>query len=695
MKLNRRDFIMGSLALGGAAAVGGLAGCSAPKQTPSDQGAMPDTGAEKGIPEIFTDGKWIGTAMGHDDELIAEVVVANGDLASIRVLRCDDTIGIGTTAAPMMAARILEAKNLDVDVVSGATTTSIAVRNAVSDAIMNAGGDLATFSLGAAEPSGGTDQAVEVDVALAGAGTAGLIAAVRLLEAGKSVVLFEKQDIAGGSMPMTYSGVAAAESELQANYAVGRHDENPMFSKAGMLAIMSKYLVPENDRFDGAMPYQTAMYDNSGKLVDWLHGMGVGFYSLGVNPAYGVTPYLAPGCYMGGCGYAKDFLVDRVGALGGQIIYATKVTELSQDSDGRVTGLLAEGRDGSTWTVTAKAVCLTTGGFAANPEMIAEHYPEYAEYKFNCAPGSTGEGILMGQKAGGAVECMGRELGAFLSTTSQAGSNFEIAFLYQTTPGIIVNASGAQFGNMMSDNHGMLGRGLRDAANGGAFFYITDESGRITTNKNELYAMDTYKCLERRRDMVHFASVEEAAAALDLPQLEATIEAHNAHALAGEEDEFGRKNLPYLDTYNGIWIVSCIPTFYLTTGGLAIDTAGHVLTEDGKPVAGLYAAGDVCGSIEEKDGRPYAMGFDAAMNYGYLMAEAVIASPPLSLAPGAFRFPAPRLFGNPLLPIAHVRGEHGGEDLQVGLAAVQAGDVDEGLVVGALAVGASSPLSTA
>lgn len=563
--------------------------------------------------------------MGHDDELIAEVVVANGDLASIRVLRCDDTIGIGTTAAPMMAARILEAKNLDVDVVSGATTTSIAVRNAVSDAIMNAGGDLATFSLGAAEPSGGTDQAVEVDVALAGAGTAGLIAAVRLLEAGKSVVLFEKQDIAGGSMPMTYSGVAAAESELQANYAVGRHDENPMFSKAGMLAIMSKYLVPENDRFDGAMPYQTAMYDNSGKLVDWLHGMGVGFYSLGVNPAYGVTPYLAPGCYMGGCGYAKDFLVDRVGALGGQIIYATKVTELSQDSDGRVTGLLAEGRDGSTWTVTAKAVCLTTGGFAANPEMIAEHYPEYAEYKFNCAPGSTGEGILMGQKAGGAVECMGRELGAFLSTTSQAGSNFEIAFLYQTTPGIIVNASGAQFGNMMSDNHGMLGRGLRDAANGGAFFYITDESGRITTNKNELYAMDTYKCLERRGDMVHFASVEEAAAALDLPQLEATIEAHNAHALAGEEDEFGRKNLPYLDTYNGIWIVSCIPTFYLTTGGLAIDTAGHVLTEDGKPVAGLYAAGDVCGSIEEKDGRPYAMGFDAAMNYGYLMAETVIA----------------------------------------------------------------------
>ena len=37
----------------------------------------------------------------------------------------------------------------------------------------------------------------------------------------------------------------------------------------------------------------------------------------------------------------------------------------------------------------------------------------------------------------------------------------------------------------------------------------------------------------------------------------------------------------------------------------------------------LYKAGYM--SAEEKDGRPYAMGFDAAMNYGYLMAEAVIA----------------------------------------------------------------------
>ena len=70
-------------------------------------------------------------------------------------------------------------------------------------------------------------------------------------------------------------------------------------------------------------------------------------------------------------------------------------------------------------------------------------------------------------------------------------------------------------------------------------------------------------------------------------------------------------------------MISCIPTFYLTTGGLVIDTAGRVQNDAGEAIPGLYAAGDVCGSIEEKDGRPYAMGFDAALNYGYLMAETV------------------------------------------------------------------------
>ena len=126
MELNRRDFLKGSLAFGGVAALGGLAGCATPQQASNDSAkdAKPE---KKSVPDSFTDGKWIGSAMGHDDDLFVQVTVAGGDIAGISVLRCDDTIGIGSTAAPMMATRILEAKNIDVDTVTGATTTSMAV----------------------------------------------------------------------------------------------------------------------------------------------------------------------------------------------------------------------------------------------------------------------------------------------------------------------------------------------------------------------------------------------------------------------------------------------------------------------------------------------------------------------------------------------------------------------------------------
>lgn len=93
--------------------------------------------------------------------------------------------------------------------------------------------------------------------------------------------------------------------------------------------------------------------------------------------------------------------------------------------------------------------------------------------------------------------------------------------------------------------------------------------------------------------------------------------------MAGEPDEFGRKNLPILNTHNGIWVISCMPTFYLTTGGLAIDPDCHVLNEDREPIANLFAAGDVVGSIEEKDGHGYGYGFDAAMIYGFILADTV------------------------------------------------------------------------
>ena len=73
-------------------------------------------------------------------------------------------------------------------------------------------------------------------------------------------------------------------------------------------------------------------------------------------------------------------LVDRIGALGGTIVYDTPVTALVQGEDGTVSGLHAEGKDGSTWDVTARAICPASGGFGANRDMVAQYYPAYADF---------------------------------------------------------------------------------------------------------------------------------------------------------------------------------------------------------------------------------------------------------------------------------------------------------------------------
>ena len=620
MEMNRRNFVKTTAGVAAAsmlAAVPAFAEEAKPAEgeAAAEETATPAAGVQ--------DGKYVTSWLGHENYIYVETTFAGGAIANCRVLRNDETTGVGTYPCEVLPGRIVAAQSVEVDAMSGATLTSMAIKSAVRQAISDAGGDPKVDFCAPAPSSFVAPEFPESqDVVIVGAGTSGLICATRLLEMGYSVTLLEKQDIPGGSMGMTYGGVAAAGSQLQANYACGRFEDSPLYNVDAMLGLLANYINPDHDTHDGAMPFQTTMYHTSGQLVDWLHSIGVGFYTMGVNKAYGITPYLAPGCYEGGCGFAMEFLVDRVGALGGQIFYGVKATSLVQDESGAVTGVNAEGEDGSTYTVSGRAVVLATGGYGANQDMIAQYSPKYAGHVFNCSPCSTGEGIEMGVAAGGYVECMDRDLGAYLSTDGSDGSFFELAFLYQTTPGIMVNANGDQFGNITSNNHGMQAAALLDESNGGKFYHIFDESAAVTT-KNDTWAFDTYEAVFDRGLVQHFDTVEEAAEALNLPNLAATIEKNNEVALTGEPDEWGRKVVPFIDTRTGVYAISVMPTFYLTTGGLAIDTADHVLREDGSAIPNLYAAGDVCGSIEEKDGCNYKMGFDAAMTFGYIMADSI------------------------------------------------------------------------
>lgn len=590
----------------------------------------PDTAKLAGVPNFtapsspsggLQDGKYVTTARGHENLVQVATTFQDGAIKEVEVLTHDETVGIGNYAVDVIPGRIVEAQSVNVDVVSGCTFTSMAITSAVRAAIQEAGGDVKEFSAKTAKEVTPSQVEETVDLVVVGAGTAGLIAANRALEKGLNVLVFEKMDIPGGAMAMTYSGLMAAGSDMQIAW-----DGEKAATAEEYIAFSKSRVTPENAVRGTDLPYWSEIYNASGEVINWLQSIGVGFATMGIR--HGSTPFLAPGPYQGGCGYAMEYMAQRIPKLGGRVIYATPVTELLQAKDGTVTGVVARGEDGKTWTVHAKTTLLATGGFGNNKEMMNEYYPQYKDEMINCPKGSTGEGIQMGIKAGAKVECMGRTLGSFLSAYQ---SRYELAFMHYTTPGLIVNVNGDSIGNITKNNHPMLAAALADPVNERTFYYVIDEAARQRSKKcivvgNGLTFGVSYEAVFETGEAVHYDSLEAAAEALDLPNLVQTIENNNAHSRKNEADEFGRSNLPLIDDRDGIWMLRVIPTCYLTTGGLACDTDGRILREDESVILGLYGAGDVLGSLEEKDGNPYGMGFDSALMFGYVVGDAIAAN---------------------------------------------------------------------
>ena len=615
--VSRRTFVASAVAAGALAGTVGTAAKAQAADTPA-------------TPAAPVDGKYVTKAMGHEDWICVCTTMKDGAIAACQVLSHDETMGVGSYACARIPAAIVEDQSFEVPNVRGCSVTSMAIKSAVEEAIRQSGYNVEDFSAKVSRVVPTEDVEKTCDFVVMGAGTAGLTLAARLADKGCKVIVLEEKDIPGGSLPYTYCQLKTCGSERQ-----NRFDFTDLYSESAynysfdnVKATLAAEVVDENDKYNREVPFSSTYYAMGGDCCDWLSEIGVGFCSLGNYEAgmqLGRSLTLAPGMYEGGSGYMAMFLADFIDKHEGcEIIYNAKVNGLVQDETGRYVGVTAETFDadeGSTsYTVTGKGVGLCAGGFARNPEMIKEYYPEYENMFFNCSTGSTGDAIRLGLEAGSCMDCTGRLLPAY---PAAYGSKFELAFMTFATPGILVNVNGDKCCNPNYHNHATMSQIKLDPANGQTFYWIYDEAAAEITKHYLGYGFNGYAAIfEREADAQHFDTVEEAAEVLGLPNLPATLEQSNAYAAAGEKDEFGY-GAPVIDTRTGLWATRLDPNHYLTTSGLLSDIDCHVLREDGSVIDGLYAAGDVCAAPEEKDGKAYAEGFSMAVYTGYALAETV------------------------------------------------------------------------
>ena len=83
----------------------------------------------------FADGTYTGKGQGFKSEIVVEVEVKDGKIASITIVSQDETPIISDAAYAAIPEAIIAAQSTDVDTVSGATGTSKGIIAAVNNAL--------------------------------------------------------------------------------------------------------------------------------------------------------------------------------------------------------------------------------------------------------------------------------------------------------------------------------------------------------------------------------------------------------------------------------------------------------------------------------------------------------------------------------------------------------------------------------
>lgn len=154
----------------------------------------------KNVPVTYTEGTYIGQGNGYNGSIRLKVTFAKDGIKEIQYSDNKETAHIGKPAFDYLVKEAKEANGAGVDVVSGATFTSIGFKNALVDAAKQAkASDLEGFKKNKVVHKAGQKIEETYDVVVVGAGGAGMASAVQSAQEGNSVAVVEENAEIGGN----------------------------------------------------------------------------------------------------------------------------------------------------------------------------------------------------------------------------------------------------------------------------------------------------------------------------------------------------------------------------------------------------------------------------------------------------------------------------------------------------------------
>ncbi len=486
------------------------------------------------------------------------------------------------------------------------------------------------------------------DAAVIGAGASGLIAAVRLAVAGKSVVVLEKNKEPGGNTWYA-GGFHGHYSRLEKEAgAPDRREETVnriVEDTQGLLdpALIRSAIYASADMMD-------FIIDHCGCGEDFTLGktpfgtVGIRYENRTGKKYERIDASIGPG---GMGSYIIEKLTTRCEELGVPILTRCAAERLLTDENGAVCGV--EARDpGGRVSVKSRAVIVAAGSYSHNPIYQNKANPRVLECKdpvhLFSVPTCTGDGITMCEALGAEIDWKNAK--AMLIGPAHHPFSFAAVCITRENEVVLVNKEGRRWASEVDNT-----MSLREK--------ILEEPDRIcwaVLDQGTLDMLAKRLCESRRSDDDHrriianYQAEIDAEAKMDVPVKKAdtleelallmgvpadTFAAEIAHynemCAAGEDTQFGKPakflhpmtQPPYYAFYEKMFQENA-------AGGMKTDPETRVLHRDGGVIPGLYAAGDNAaglmlgtGKFAETLEREMSM-FTWAMTSGYMAGTAAV-----------------------------------------------------------------------
>ena len=533
--------------------------------------------AEAPAETLFVPGTYTAEAQGIFAPVKVQITVSENLITGVKIDATGETPELGGLAAGKLAASIMEAQTPNVDALSGATVTSNAIIQAATAALEEAGADISVLDanrkdLGDKGPK--EEKVIDTGIVIIGAGGAGMTAAIMLHQAGEEFVLLEKMPYAGGNTTKATGGMNAAETHYQKEQGI--EDSTALFAADTMKgghALNDPALV-------------AVMANESAGAIEWLDTIGAALPKISYSGGASVNRIHAPEDGSGVGGFLVDRFSAKLSELGVEIMYNTAATELLTDGEGKICGVKAEGED-CNYTFNCKAVILATGGFGANEDMYTQYRPDLKGTVTTNAPGATGDGIVMAQALGADLVDIEQ---IQLHPTVEQTTSILITESVRGDGAILVNQGGVRFTNELLTRDAVSAAELEQE--GQYAWIIFDQNLRDHLKATEKYVKSGIT--------VQADTIEGLAELLEIDPatLAKTLEDWNGYVKDQRDPDFGRTTGMDADlTTPPYYAIKIAPGIHHTMGGVKIDTAAQVINTEGKPIPGLFAAGEVCGGV--------------------------------------------------------------------------------------------------